>query len=144
MLTPHTNKTAKPPKGSRSKSSGPRQLSLWGSTARTISKTAKALDEHSLRDVAVLWTTASKTLDLPAVQAIETKCKALAETVSSGAAATHGKIRNAGLNHPADVAAYLTLRELDDKGRREVPDHRLKVIDFGVTALIGQRVPARR
>jgi len=136
MLTPHTNKTAKPPKGSRGKASGPRQLSLWGSTARTISKTAKALDEHSLRDVTVLWTPAAKKLDLPAVQTLEAKCRALAESVSSGAAATHGKIRNAGLNHPADVAAYLTLRELDDKGRREVPEHRLKVIDFGFSALL--------
>lgn len=137
MLKCHTNATAKPPKGSRGKSSGPRQLSLWGSTARTISKTAKALEEHSLREIAVLWTPAARKLDLPAVQAVETRCRTLADSVSSGAAATHGKIRNAGLNHPADVAAYLTLRELDDKGRREVPEHRLKVIDFGLSALIG-------
>jgi len=136
MLKCHTNATAKPPKGSRKKASGPHQLSLWGSTARTISKTAKALEEHSLREIAVLWTHAAKGLDLPAVLAVETKCRALADSVSSGAAATHGKIKNGGLNHPADVAAYLTLRELDDKGRLEVPEHRLKVIDFGVKALL--------
>jgi hypothetical protein len=35
--------------------------------------------------------------------------RALADTVFSGAAATYGKIRNSGLSHPADVAAYLTL-----------------------------------
>lgn len=72
------------------------------------------------------------------MQQVEAKCRALADSVSSGAAATHGKIRNAGLTYPADVAAYLTLRELDDKGRRETPEHRLKVIDFGVKALIGK------
>jgi len=136
MLKCFTQQDAKPPKGKRCKSGGPRQLSLWGSTARTISNTAKALEEHSLRDIAVLWTPAARKLDLPAVQEVETRCRALADSVSSGAAATHGKIRNAGLNHPADVAAYLTLRELDDKGRREVPEHLLKVIDFGVKALL--------
>lgn len=50
--------------------------------------------------------------------------------------ATHARIRGAGLTHPSDVAAYLTLRELDDKGRHEVPQHKLKVIDFGVKALV--------
>lgn len=49
MLKCHTNATAKPPKGSRGKSSGPRQLSLWGSTARTVSKTAKELDNFVSR-----------------------------------------------------------------------------------------------
>ena len=137
MLTCHTNATAKPPKGSRGKATGPNQLSLWGATAKTVSKTAKALEEHSLQDIAVLWTPAAKNLDLVAVQRVEAKCRALADSVSSGAAATHGTIRNAGLTHPADVAAYLTLRELDDKGRREIPAHRLKVIDFGVKALLG-------
>lgn len=136
MLKPHTNSTAKPPRASQGKHPGSRQLSLWGSTARTISKTARALEEHSLREVSVLWTPAAKKLDLPAVHALEAKCKALAESVISGAAATHGSIKGSGLNHPADVAAYLTLRELDDKGRREVPEHRLKVIDFGVGALL--------
>jgi len=135
MLKCHTNATAKPPKGNRGKSTGARQLSLWGSTARTISKTAKAQEEQSSREVAVLWTPTARGLGLPTVQVVEAKCRALADSVSTGAAATHCKIRNAGLNHPADVAAYLTLRGLDDKGRREVPEHRLKVIDFGVTAL---------
>lgn len=138
MLKCHTNETAKPPKGSRpSKKGGPRQLSLWGSTARTVSKTAKALDTHSLKEIATLWTPAAKGLDLPGVQEVEAKCRALADTITCGAAATHGKIKDSGLSHPADVAAYLTLRELDDKGRREVPAHHLKVIDFGVTALLG-------
>ena len=136
MLKPHTNATAKPPRGSRGNKTGARQLSLWGATARTVSKTAKALDEHSLREVAVMWTPAAKALDLPAVQGLEARCKALAHSVTSGAAEAHGRLRNSGLSHPADVAAYLTLRELDDKGRREVPEHRLKVIDFGVAALI--------
>ena len=139
MLECHTNATAKPPKGSHhGKRSGSRQLSLWGATVRTISKTAKDLEDHSLQEIAVLWTPAVKKLDLPAVQVVEAKCRALANSVSSGAAATHGKIRNMGLSHPADVAAYLTLRELDEKGRREVPAHRLKVIDFGVSALVGR------
>lgn len=138
MLRCFEQKDAKPPKGSRGKSGGPRQLSLWGTTTRTVSKTAKALEEHSLRDIAVLWSPAAKKMDLPAVQVVEAKCRALADSVSSGAAATHGKLRNAGLTNPADVAAYLTLRELDEKGRRETPEHRLKVIDFGVSALIGK------
>ena len=45
------------------------------------------------------------------------QCRALADSVSNGAAATHGNIRNAGLTNPADVAAYLALQEVDDKGR---------------------------
>jgi hypothetical protein len=138
MLQLHTNKTAKPPKCHRpSKKGGPRQLSLWGSTARTISKTAVALDAHSLKDIATLWTPAAKGLDLPGVQKIEHECRALADSIASGAAATHGKLKGSGLSHPADVAAYLTLRELDDKGRREVPEHWLRVVDFGVSALLG-------
>lgn len=60
----------------------------------------------------------------------------MAASVSSGTATTHDKTRNAGLSHLADVAAYLTLRELDDKSWRVVPEHRLKVIDFGVKALL--------
>ncbi|WP_243311743.1 hypothetical protein [Fundidesulfovibrio agrisoli] len=113
-------------------------MSLWGATARSVSKAAKALEEHSLKEVAVLWTPAAKKLDLPAVQELEARCRALADSVTSGAAATHSTIRNAGLTHPSDVAAYLTLRELDDKGRSEVPQHRLQVIDFGVKALVGK------
>lgn len=58
-------------------------------------------------------------------------------SVLNGAAANHCKIRNAGLTNPADVAEDLTLRELDNKGRRETPEHRLKVIDFGVKAQLG-------
>jgi hypothetical protein len=137
MLTCHTNETAKPPKGSRGKAAGPRQLSLWGTTARTVSKTAVALEAHSLRDIRVLWTTDAKRLDLPTVQAVKSKCRALSASISSGVAATHGRIKDLGLGHPSDVAAYLILRELDDKGQREVPEHRLKVIDFGVKALLG-------
>jgi len=129
---------AKLPRGKRGKSGGPRQLSLWGVTARSVSKTAKALESHSLREVAILWTPAAKKLDLPAIQELEAKCRALADSVTSGAAATHGTIRNTGLTHPSDVAAYLTLRELDDKGRAEVPQHRFQVIDFGVKALVGR------
>lgn len=136
MLKLHTNATANPPKGSKGKVSGAKQLSLWGVTARTISKTAKSLNEHSLRDITPLWTAAAKNLDLSAVQAIENKCQGLAVSISNGAANTHGKIRSMGLNYPADVAAYLVLRELDDKGRREVPEHRLKVIDLGMSALV--------
>ncbi|WP_243439216.1 hypothetical protein [Fundidesulfovibrio soli] len=138
MLRCFEQKDAKPPRGKHGKSGGPRQLSLWGATARSASKTARALEEHSLREVAVLWTPAAKKLDLPAVQELEARCRALADSVTSGAAATHGAIRNAGLTHPSDVAAYLTLRELDDKGRSEVPQHRLQVIDFGVKALVGR------
>jgi hypothetical protein len=119
MLKCHTNETAKPPKGSRGKTTVSRQLSLWGAPARTVSKTAVALDEHSLRDISVLWTSAAKRLDLPAVQAVESKCRALSVFISSGVAATHGRIKDLGLSHPSDVAAYLILRELDDKGRRE-------------------------
>jgi hypothetical protein len=75
--------------------------------------------QHSLRDISVLWTSAAKRLDLPAVQAVESKCRALSVFISSGVAATHGRIKDLGLSHPSDVAAYLILRELDDKGRRE-------------------------
>ncbi|MFP5240017.1 MAG: hypothetical protein ACLGQW_09325 [Acidobacteriota bacterium] len=138
MLQCFEQKDAKPPRGKRGKSDGPRQLSLWGVTARSVSKTAKALESRSLREVAILWTPAAKKLDLPAIQELEAKCRALADSVTSGAAATHGTIRNSGLTHPSDVAAYLTLRELDDKGRSEVPEHRLHVIDFGVKVLVGR------
>lgn len=109
----------------------------WGSTVRTVSKPVRALEEHSLQDITVLWTPSVKKLDLPAVQEVEAKCRALADTVSSETAAIYSNISNAGLSHPADVSVYLTLRELDDKGRREVPEHRLKVIDFGVKAMLG-------
>ena len=137
MLKLHTNESAKPPKASRGKHKGPRQLSLWGTSLKTASKTATALDKHSLNDVAVLWTSAAKKLDLEGLQTVEARSQALAGSVLASAAAEYGKLKDSDLGYPADVAAYLVLRELDEKGRREVPEHRLKVIDFGIKALIG-------
>jgi len=74
---------------------------------------------------------------MPDVRAVEEKCRSLADAMIRGVAVTHGKIRNTGLSYPADIAAYLTIRELDEKGKREVPEHRLKVIDFGVKSILG-------
>ena len=137
MLTCHTNKTAKPPKGSRGKAASPRQLCLWGATPKPLNKNAAALEGQALRELAVLWTPAVQALDLGGVQDVEERCEALVDAVAASVARTYGRIKREGLKFPADVASYLVLRELDDKGRREVPEHRLKVIDFGVTAIVG-------
>jgi len=119
--------------GSR-KSSG--QLSLWGGSIRPFTKSTEDLAAHSLKDISIQWTGQVKNLDLPELKALKDKCSAFSDSLSKGVAEVHGKIRNKGLSHPADVAAYLVLRDLDDKGMKEVSNHRLRVIDFGVKSIL--------
>ncbi|WP_148208471.1 hypothetical protein [Solidesulfovibrio magneticus] len=138
MLKCFTNETAKPPRGIKRKKSGSRQLSLWNTTFRSISKVNCSLDEHSLREIAPLWTNAVIDLDLPDVKALEIKCQDVSESICSSASRICRTLKEKGLHHPSDVAAYLVLRELDDKGQRDVPEFRLKVIDFGITSLVKQ------
>ncbi|WP_243367340.1 hypothetical protein [Fundidesulfovibrio soli] len=111
------------------------QLSLWGGSIKPFTKSAEDLAAHSLKDISIQWTGQVKNLDLSELKALKDKCGAISDSLSKGVAEVHGKIRNKGLSHPADVAAYLVLRDLDDKGIKEVPNQRLRVIYFGVKAL---------
>ena len=135
MLTPFDQKNAKLDK--RGKSRREAQHNLW-SVRPTAGhkKAAPHLEHHNLREIAVIWTTEAKKLDLPQVAELRDKCGALAGSLSARLSQVYSEIRNKGLNRPSDVAAYLTLKELDDKGRREIPGHRLKVIDLGIGALV--------
>jgi len=118
--------------GSR-KSTG--QLSLWVGSTKPFTKSAEDLAAHSLKDISIQWTGQVKNVDLPELNALKDKCSAISDSLSKGVAEVHGKIRDKGLSHPADVAAYLVLRDLDDKGMKEVPTHRLRIIDFGIKSI---------
>lgn len=133
MLKPFDQNTAKF-KGPRKKD---KQLNLW--SVRSIPKAkgpAESLDRHNLREIAVLWTPEVKGMDLLQVATLRERCADLAGTLSNRHGHVFSEMRKRGLNHPSDVAAYFVLNELDKKGARETPGYRLKVLDFGIGALV--------
>ena len=68
----------------------------------------------------------------------------MAEVDPEGAAAQKGiqtgdvilAVGGKSVSHPSDVAAYLVLREVDEKACAEAPGLRLRALDFGVKALL--------
>jgi hypothetical protein len=135
MLTPFTQKDAKVSK--RGREGRTSQLNLWSVRLGAGRKPSSVhLEQHNLREIAVLWTPEMKKLDLPQVAELRARCGALADSLAGRLSSLFAEMKKKGLNRPSDVAAYLTLRELDDKGRRELPGSRLKVLDFGIEALV--------
>jgi hypothetical protein len=123
------------------KFNGPRkkdkQLNLW--SVRSIPKAkgpAESLARHNLCEIAVLWTLEVKGMDLPQVATLRERCADLAGTLSNRHGHVFSEMRKLSLNHPSDVAAYLVLNELDKKGARETHGYRLKVLEFGIGALL--------
>jgi len=133
MLKPFDQKTAK----FKGPSKRDKQHNLW--SVRSVPRPkgpAESLDRHNLREIAVQWTPEARKMDLPQVAALRERCAALAGTLGNRHGHVFAEMRKRGLNYPSDVAAYLVLNELDKKGTRETPGYRLKVLDFGIGALV--------
>ncbi len=135
MLKPFTTADAKvktkPRKG--------QQRSLWSVRAITgRNTTAPILKDvpEIFADVAVMWERKVARIKVEDVDALKAVAGRLATAIESRLGAHYKEMKKAARQHPGDVAAYLTLREVDEKACAEVPRLRLRALDFGVKALL--------
>jgi len=135
MLLPFTNADvklkAKPRKG--------QQRSLW--SVRTIPgrKTAAPMLKdvpESFASIAPMWERKGNRIGMEDVGALKGLAGRLAASIEARLADHYRETKKATLQHPSDVAAYLVLREVDEKVCAEVPRLRLRALDFGVKALL--------
>jgi hypothetical protein len=135
MLTPFATTDAKvkakPRKG--------QQRSLWSVGAiadrRATSQTLKDLPE-SFASITPLWERRAARIPVEEIGALQRVAGRLAAAIEARLSACYRETRKAALQQPSDVAAYLVLREVDEKALAEVPRFRLQVLDFGVKALL--------
>ncbi len=135
MLTPFAmtdvKVKAKPRKG--------QQRSLWSVRSIQDRKTAAPMLKdvpESFASIAPMWERKGSRIVMEDVAALKGMAGRLAAAMEARLADHYKETRKAALQHPSDVAAYLTLREVDEKVLAEVPRHRLRALDFGVKALL--------
>jgi hypothetical protein len=135
MLKPFANADvklkAKPRKG--------QQRSLWAVRSIPDRKTpAPMLKDvpESFVSIAPMWERKAARITMEDVSVLKGLAGRLAAAIESRLSANYREARKASLQHPSDVAAYLTLREVDEKACAEVPRLRLRALDFGVKALL--------
>jgi len=135
MLTPFAPSDAK----AKAKPRKGQQRSLWAVRSITDRKTSTPLLKdvpESFASIAAIWEPNSAKITIENLGAIQSLASRLAAAIESRLSAHYRETKKAALQHPSDVAAYLVLREVDEKARAEVPRLRLKALDFGVTALL--------
>lgn len=124
---------AKPRKG--------QQRSLWSVRAipdrKTTAPMLKDISE-SFVSISPMWERKASRMVMEDVGALKALAGSLAASIEARLADHYHQTKKASLQHPSDVAAYLTLREVDEKVLSEVPRHRLRALDFGVKALLAK------
>lgn len=135
MLKPFTTADAKvkakPRKG--------QQRSLWSVRAITDRKTTAPMLKdvpESFVSIAPMWERKTTRITVEEISILKGVAGRLAAAIESRLSAHYRETRKAALQHPSDVAAYLALREVDEKACAEVPRLRLRALDFGVKALL--------
>lgn len=136
MLKPFTMKEAKPTVSRPRKG---QQRSLWA--VRTIQDRhdlpppLKDLEE-SFVTIAPMWERKVATITMDDIKELKSATTRLATAIESRLSVYYRETKKSTLQHPSDVAAYLVLREVDEKACAEVPRLRLQALDFGVKALL--------
>lgn len=138
MLQPFTMQDAK-----KVKHTGRKKLpqhSLW-SLRHVDEKRASAVElkdvPHSFKQVCKAWSNKGGNISVAEVGTFKETASGLVSAIEARLAANLKVVKKAGLQYPSDVAAYLTMREVDEKATAEVPGFRLKALDFGIKALLG-------
>lgn len=86
-----------------------------------------------------MWNTKGPRLSLGELSTVEAQTEGLVRAIEETLSSHYRQTRKCNIEHPSDVAAYLTLHEVDEKAIMETTAHRLKAIDFGVKALSSGR-----
>ncbi|PKN09921.1 MAG: hypothetical protein CVU73_02990 [Deltaproteobacteria bacterium HGW-Deltaproteobacteria-8] len=135
MLKPFATTDAK----IKSKPRKGQQRSLWSvgaiSDRKASSRTLKDVPE-SFVSIAPLWERRAAGITVEQIGALKGVAGRLAAAIEARLAACYRETRKAALQQPSDVAAYLVLREVDEKALAEVPRFRLQALDFGIKALL--------
>jgi hypothetical protein len=115
------------------------QRSLWSvgaiSGRKASARTLKDFPE-SFASVLPMWERKASPMPVEDIGALKGLAGRLAAAIEARLSAHYRETRKAALQHPSDVAAYLALREVDEKALLEVPGFRLQALDFGVKALL--------
>lgn len=142
MLTPFSTNDAKLGARLKAKVRKGQQRSLWSVGAIADRKDAPVLLKdvpESFASLTPAWerkAARQKALRVEDLAAFKGVAGRLASAIEARLSAHYRETRKAALQHPSDVAAYLALREVDEKALREVPGFRLQALDFGVKALL--------
>ncbi len=115
------------------------QRSLWAVRSIPDRKTpAPMLKDvpENFASIAPMWERKAARITMEDVDALKVVSGRLAAAIESRLSAYYRETRKASLQHPSDVAAYLVLREVDEKASVEVPRLRLRALDFGIKALL--------
>jgi len=91
---------------------------------------------ESFTSIAPMWERKAVRIPLEEIGTIKGVAGRLAAAIESRLSSYYREMKKATLQHPSDVAAYLVLREVDEKASSEVPRLRLRALDFGVKALL--------
>lgn len=91
---------------------------------------------ESFASIAPMWERKGGGIVMEDVGALKGLAGRLATAIEARLSAHYREMKKAALQHPSDVAAYLVLREVDEKACMEVPRLRLRALDFGIKALL--------
>lgn len=115
------------------------QRSLWAVRSIPDRKTpAPILKDvpESFASIAPMWERKAARIPVEEIGTLKGVAGRLAAAIEARLSAYYREMRKAALQHPSDVAAYLALREVDEKACAEVPRLRLRALDFGIKALL--------
>ncbi len=115
------------------------QRSLWAVRSIPDRKTAAPMLKdipENFSSIAPLWEPRATRVTVEDIGAITGMAGRLAAAIESRLSVHYRETKKAALQHPSDVAAYLVLREVDEKACAEVPRLRLRALDFAVKALV--------
>lgn len=135
MLTPFTNADVK----LKAKTRKGQQRSLWAVRSIPDRKVAAPMLRdvpESFASISPLWERNGSRIGMEDVCALKGLAGRLAACIEARLADHYRETKKATLQHPSDVAAYLVLREVDEKACAEVPRLRLRALDFGMKALL--------
>ncbi len=118
----------------------PAQYSLWGCgpapLARKERPTDLRLEQINLQELTPLWAKKGRQLGLEDVQRLEVLSKRLKKTILSRVAMHYKGTKAMRLQQPSDVAVYLTLKDLDLKATKEIPEWVYQALDFGISTVV--------
>ncbi|MBU1041052.1 MAG: hypothetical protein KKF77_08145 [Proteobacteria bacterium] len=142
MLTPFSTTDAKPSAKIKARPRKGQQRSLWSvgaiSDRKASARTLKDAPE-SFASILPMWERKAprrQPMQVEDINVLKGVAGRLAAAIEARLSAHYRETRKAALQHPSDVAAYLALREVDEKALLEVPGFRLQALDFGVKALL--------
>jgi hypothetical protein len=138
MLKPFDQSDAKRP-ARRARKKSP-QLSLFGvMPPRAPAPKGEPLSrcETGFQELVPLWTRGRSGPSIEALPAARFSAEALSSATTRRLSAHYANLRQR-IGNALDIAAYFTLREVQEKAENETPNHVLEALDFGITVMKGR------